>query len=218
MAEPDTRAASRTTTAHRGGVSVVLMRALTLFGFAVLVAGAHWWTTPNIRVRAGEGRPEGPLIPPPDRPRLDPGADTPEPTDATGEAKPDYAAALAAWLDAPPTEIGTDAAFRLWDENLALFIDARPVEEYEAGHIPGAFNVPPSKISGISALLDFMGPGDRIVVYCEGGSCDASHLVAIRLEDLGITTVHIDVDGYPGWAAAGHETAQGPDELLRWDE
>ncbi|MCW5775602.1 MAG: rhodanese-like domain-containing protein [Phycisphaeraceae bacterium] len=176
-----------------------------------MIAGGHWWTKPAIRVRAGEGRTATPLLAPPERP-------TTGQTDAPEDVKPDYAASLGAWLDSLPTDIGTDTAFRLWDENLALFIDARPADEYEAGHIPGAFNVPPSKISGISALLDFMGPGDRIVVYCEGGSCDASHLVAIRLEDLGITTVHIDVDGYPGWTAAGHETADGPDELLRWGE
>ena len=207
MSEHNAKREGRACALRSGGVPGVLARALALFGLSVLIAGAHWWTTPNIRVRAGEARAEGPVVPPPNAP-----TDTPEQT------RPGYAAALAAWLDSLPTEIGTEIAFRLWDENLALFIDARPVEEYEAGHVPGAFNVPPSRISGISALLDFMGPGDRIVVYCEGGSCDASHLVAIRLEDLGITTVHIDVDGYPGWTAAGHETAEGPDELLRWDE
>lgn len=206
MSEQDAKPEGRACAPRSGGVSAVLTRALALFGLSVLIAGAHWWSTPNVRVRAGEGRAERTVVPPPDGPRNDPGSPSAD------------AAALAAWLDSLPTDIGTDAAFRLWDENLALFIDARPVEEYEAGHVPGAFNVPPSKISGISALLDFMGPGDRIVVYCEGGSCDASHLVAIRLEDLGITTVYIDVDGYPGWTAAGHETADGPDELLRWDE
>ncbi len=218
MSEHDTTRKGRVCAAGSRGVAAILTRTLALFGLSVLIAGAHWWTTPTIRVRAGEARAEGPVVTPPDRPPTNP-ADTPtEPTDTPEQAQPDYAVALAAWLDSLPTEIGTAIAYRLWDENLALFIDARPVEEYEAGHVPGAFNVPPSKISGISALLDFMGPGDRIVVYCEGGSCDASHLVAIRLEDLGITTVHIDADGYPGWTAAGHETADGPDELLRWDE
>jgi len=218
MSEQDAKREDRACAPRSGGVSAVLTRALALFGLSVLIAGTHWWTTPSIRVRAGEARAQGPVVTPPDRRQTDPQDTTGVPTDTPEQAQPDYAAALAAWLDSLPTDIGTDAAFRLWDENLALFIDARPVEEYEAGHVPGAFNVPPSKISGISALLDFMGPGDRIVVYCEGGSCDASHLVAIRLEDLGITRVHIDADGYPGWEAAGHETADGPDELLRWDE
>lgn len=136
MTEHDAMRDGRSCAVRPGGVSPVLTRALALFGLSVLIAGAHWWTTPNVRVRAGEGRAEGALVTPPHRPPTDPQDTTDAPNRTPGQAQPDDAAALAAWLDSLPTDIGTDAAFRLWDENLALFIDARPVEEYEAGHVP----------------------------------------------------------------------------------
>ena len=116
------------------------------------------------------------------------------------------------------TEIGTEDAFQLWIGGETTFIDARPQHEYVEGHIPFAFLVPPDSLNDgrLGAMMEFGGvfPEMRVVVYCEGGACDASHLVALNLQDMGFTKIHIDVDGYPSWAEAGHEIETGPDAIL----
>jgi rhodanese-related sulfurtransferase len=116
------------------------------------------------------------------------------------------------------TEIGTEDTYQLWLSGEATFIDARPQHEYIAGHIPYAFLVPPDTLKSgrLGEMMEVGGvfPDMRVVVYCEGGDCDASHLVALYLQDMGFTKIHIDVDGFPSWAEAGHEVHTGPDELL----
>jgi 3-mercaptopyruvate sulfurtransferase SseA len=49
-----------------------------------------------------------------------------------------------------------------------------------------------------------------IVVYCDGGDCEASHDMAIMLESAGYMEVYVLHDGYPGWERAGHPVEQGP--------
>jgi len=51
------------------------------------------------------------------------------------------------------------------------------------------------------------------VIYCKGGDCDESLLVAQELKGMGFTC-HIFLDGYPAWSEAGYPTVKGPDEWL----
>lgn len=113
-------------------------------------------------------------------------------------------------------EIDVAQAKWIFDQGLADFIDARNPEEYEPGHITGAFSIPPRAIqSGVPGVIEqgFLQPGDRaIVVYCEGGDCDASHLVRDHLVHMGFgQRIFIMVDGFPAWAEAGYPTDTGPD-------
>lgn len=116
------------------------------------------------------------------------------------------------------TEIGTADAFALWETGEVTFIDARHEHEYIEGHIPFSFLVPPDSLGDgrLGDMMEFGGvfPDMRVVVYCEGGACDASKLVALNLQDMGFNKIHIDTDGYPGWVAAGHEIETGPDQVL----
>ncbi len=48
-----------------------------------------------------------------------------------------------------------------------ILVDARPVAEYQDGHIPSAINIPPEKFNEISRYL----PENRdelIIFYCRG--------------------------------------------------
>lgn len=78
-------------------------------------------------------------------------------------------------------------------------LDVRPEEEYEAGHLPEAINIP------LEQLEDMLGklPRDReIVAYCRGPYCVLSHEAVQRLRQLGYRVRRFE-EGYPEWKAAG---------------
>jgi rhodanese-related sulfurtransferase len=112
-------------------------------------------------------------------------------------------------LDRP---IETDLArTRLFHEaGAALFVDARDVEEYSAGHISGAISMPYDVASGDPELIESLDPGGRpIVVYCGGGECELSISLAYEMIFAGHTKVLIYTGGYDEWAGAGQPVASG---------
>lgn len=112
-------------------------------------------------------------------------------------------------------EITVDQAARLYDAGIAAFFDARLPDEFEAGHIDGASFVNAGSFdAGIPMAVEFVTPDQPIVIYCGGGECDASHNLAAILQQFGYSRLHIMVEGYPAWEAAGLPTAAGPDPLL----
>jgi rhodanese-related sulfurtransferase len=93
----------------------------------------------------------------------------------------------------------------------AHVVDARAREEFEAGHIAGAFWLPANLFYEGKAqdALNFMDPTRRIVIYCGGGACDASHNTAKMLQENGYKLTHVLTDGYPAWRDAGYATENG---------
>lgn len=86
-----------------------------------------------------------------------------------------------------------------------VLIDVRPPEEYAAGHLPGAVNVPPADIDQRLAAL----PADRdVVAYCRGPLCVFADDAVRALRAAGRPAARL-VDGYPEWAAAGLPTSGG---------
>lgn len=57
---------------------------------------------------------------------------------------------------------------KLMDDKVAMtLVDARFADEYAEGHIPGAINMPPDKLSLVRSIL----PKDRgalVITYCRG--------------------------------------------------
>ncbi|HEX5340259.1 MAG TPA: rhodanese-like domain-containing protein [Gammaproteobacteria bacterium] len=84
-------------------------------------------------------------------------------------------------------------------------IDVREAEEFQAGHLPGAINIP-------RGLLEFRVDGhpvvsDReraIVLQCQGGGRSA--LATVAMQELGYKDVTNLAGGYAAWAAAGLPT------------
>jgi len=113
--------------------------------------------------------------------------------------------------------IDLDRAKSIWDEGVSVFIDARPDHEYVEGHIPGAFWMPASEVSGamIFEIEKWAGGYDgAVVIYCVGGDCDASENVAIRLQESGFTNLLIMREGFKDWSAAGYDVETGePPEI-----
>ncbi len=213
-----------------------IARALALVSLGTAAAFVHWGIDPpTLELEppsaAGAGQTDATSrhqdTPLPETGGSEKGATpTPEDTNTTGETGSDLEAQAgevsAAQTPFNPntlgTEISTAEAYQLWLTAEVAFIDARPQYQYIEGHIPFAYLVPVDTIDKgrLGDMMDMGGvdPSQRVVVYCEGGSCDSSKLVALSLQDIGFTTIHIDVDGFPAWQAAGYEVETGPDAVL----
>lgn len=84
-------------------------------------------------------------------------------------------------------------------EGSVALLDVRPQEEFQAGHLPDAINIP---LDELETMLDAV-PRDReIVAYCRGPYCVLSHEAVERLRKLGFRVRRFD-EGFPEWKAAG---------------
>jgi rhodanese-related sulfurtransferase/DNA-binding HxlR family transcriptional regulator len=84
-------------------------------------------------------------------------------------------------------------------DGLVTVLDVRPPEEYAAGHVPGAVNVPLSKLKHYLKKLD---PKQEIVAYCRGPHCVLAFDAVARLREKGLKARRLE-DGYPEWKTAG---------------
>ena len=87
-----------------------------------------------------------------------------------------------------------DLKLKMEQEDLIL-LDVRPSDEYEAGHIPGAINVP---IQELHNHLSFMPIGKEVVAYCRGPYCLYALEATELLKEHGIRAYRIE-EGYPEW-------------------
>ncbi len=108
----------------------------------------------------------------------------------------------------PFRPIALEDARALFNNGRAIFVDARPREEYEAGHVAGAFWLPfEAFAAGRPRVLDLLSAEVPLVIYCEGGDCHVSTQVAEMLADYGFRDLRVLTDGWPAW-----KTAQLPEE------
>lgn len=78
-------------------------------------------------------------------------------------------------------------------------LDVRPEDEYRAGHLPNAINVPADKLD---QMLDRLPRDQEIVAYCRGPYCVLSHEAVQLLRQRGFRVRRYQ-EGYPEWKAAG---------------
>ena len=84
-------------------------------------------------------------------------------------------------------------------EGDVVVLDVRPEDEFAAGHVPGAINVPVAALSQEMASL----PRDKeIVAYCRGPYCVLSFDAIEALRARGFRARRLE-DGFPEWRAAG---------------
>ena len=74
-------------------------------------------------------------------------------------------------------------------------------ESYNEGHIPGAINIPLSKIG--SLVTKYLKKKDIVVVYCGSYSCQRSTKAAIILLELGYENILDFKAGKRGWVHSG---------------
>ena len=78
-------------------------------------------------------------------------------------------------------------------------IDVRPPDEFEAGHLPGAVNIP---LKDLEQQLTALPEGREVVAYCRGTWCVLSFEAVATLRRKGVSARRLE-EGYPEWRAAG---------------
>lgn len=89
---------------------------------------------------------------------------------------------------------------------LIVFVDARNDRQFQAGRVRGAIQLDHYHLERhVTAALAACLAAEQIVVYCNGGNCEDSTLVANDLIDLGIPKEKISVftGGFEEWRRAG---------------
>lgn len=84
-------------------------------------------------------------------------------------------------------------------DGLVTILDVRPRDEFEAGHLPGALNIP---LSELADRLTELPDAREIVAYCRGPWCVLSFEAVAALRERGLQTRRLE-DGFPEWKAAG---------------
>src|SRR6266851_6757295 len=84
-------------------------------------------------------------------------------------------------------------------EGLVTVIDTRPAEEFAAGHLPGALNLP---LRELKRRLRELPREQAIVAYCRGAYCVLSYEAVAELRKRGFKASRLE-EGYPEWKAAG---------------
>ncbi len=113
---------------------------------------------------------------------------------------------------APAATVGLDQFHSAVDRKNALILDARPSAFFEEGHVPGALNLARDDFAHdyrhlanvLKAATD-----KSIIVYCSGGDCHDSRLVANALLSLGFSNVSVFTGGWEAWSAAGLPASTG---------
>ncbi|KKL72080.1 hypothetical protein LCGC14_2088490 [marine sediment metagenome] len=103
--------------------------------------------------------------------------------------------------------VDRDSLLKRVREGEVTVLDVRPVEEYRAGHIPGAVSIPLKELERRLAEL----PRDQeIVAYCRGPYCVLALRAVEILRSRGFHAVRLE-DGVPDWRARGYPIAVGPE-------
>lgn len=103
-------------------------------------------------------------------------------------------------------EVGPDEAQALLARGITV-LDVREADEYAAGHLPGAINVPRGllefKVATVAPLADRSQP---VLVYCK--SSGRAALATVALREMGWEAAVSLAGGYDLWAAESLPTEQ----------
>ena len=102
------------------------------------------------------------------------------------------------------TFISLAEAEELFATQKALFIDSRSREDYRAGHILQARNIP---FETSKERKDLNVPSlpleGTLVVYCDGSECQSSVELAKRLHERDFKDIRVFFDGWAEWVREG---------------
>src|SRR2546421_2746641 len=84
-------------------------------------------------------------------------------------------------------------------KGLVTVLDVRPAREYQAGHVPGAINIP---VHELEKRLKELPPRREIIAYCRGPYCLMSYDAVALLRKKGRKARRMEA-GLPEWRLAG---------------
>jgi rhodanese-related sulfurtransferase len=101
--------------------------------------------------------------------------------------------------------VDRDALLKRAREGSVAVLDVRPVEEYRAGHIPGAISIP---LKELERHLSELPRDQEIVAYCRGPYCVLAVQAVEMLRAKGFNAVRLE-EGIQDWRAMGFSVAVG---------
>ena len=158
----------------------------------------------------------GPQRPAADRAQASAPKERPAAPSSPSPSRTDHAAELLARFPPhgqPSVEVTGDAAAWLHARG-ALFLDARRSKDFAEGHVAGARSFPVWEASVVKERVEALVAEGRdqtlpVVLYCTGGDCEDSHLLAQTLFGAGFENLLVYRDGFPDWKARGGAIAAG---------
>lgn len=96
--------------------------------------------------------------------------------------------------------ISLEEAELLFLAKFVVFLDARSREQYDEGHIQGAYSLPWQEFEKkADEVLSGILPGSNIIAYCDGETCDLSKELAFALLGKGYSNTRVLVNGWTVW-------------------
>ena len=84
-------------------------------------------------------------------------------------------------------------------DGLVTVLDVRPPDEFAAGHLPNAVNIP---LRDLTRRVGKLPKKQEVVAYCRGPYCVLAFEAVAMLRSRGFEARRLE-DGYPQWEAAG---------------
>ncbi|MBN1540615.1 rhodanese-like domain-containing protein [candidate division KSB1 bacterium] len=97
----------------------------------------------------------------------------------------------------------------LLETDAAIALDARSPQEFAAGHLPGARNLPLEELYEHEETIQKWSKNKWLATYCDGPPCDQGEVLAWELTGRGFDRVAIFAPGTMGWQAAGLPLQKG---------
>jgi len=113
----------------------------------------------------------------------------------------------------PVREIASEEAWAAYQRGVP-FLDARRSGAFAEGHVARAWCAPLWESDLETRLTVFEATAhprsaDPLVLYCDGGDCRDSHLLASKLMELGYRNLLVYRGGYPEWVGLGRPVETG---------
>ena len=99
-------------------------------------------------------------------------------------------------------------AYKLYQENKAVFVDVRSNTQFQLGHIKGSLSIPGSQI--VKRFGEAAAHGKIVIAYCACSAEQSSGAAATNLVNHGVKNVWALNGGLNDWKASGYPTATGP--------
>jgi len=105
--------------------------------------------------------------------------------------------------DVDPPAVNLDYAMMKFQSKNTIFLDSRYPEDFKAGHIKGALNLPYEEFDEHAPqVLSKLPKDEEIIAYCDGTECETSLLLARELLELGYKDVKVFFGGWQEWQEA----------------